>query len=101
LDKLVVTQMEIDGRVLAPPSLKNAVLHIDDSGAWVVVMLPDFSSDISDRLRRNGYPESVNVRITTEAGAFDGMGAVVYEGPADEQILVHVVGRSNLEQACT
>jgi len=66
-----VAAIEVEGRMLAPPSMRSAAL-LRNEYQWALTIHSDWGSDLANSIRRNGVLRGVPVLLITPDGMFSG-----------------------------
>ena len=78
--------------------MQSAVLH-QNGDEWTLAIVLDWTSDLSDRIRRQGSIANAALQFTTDTGVYAGLGRVGFGReiePGVVSILVRGIGELRL-----
>ena len=81
-----IVAMEVDGRVLGPPSMISGTF-VGTEHNWALVLKSEWSSDLCDRIRREGVLRDSEIQVTTERATLSGRAWLEFEGEVQDGVV--------------
>jgi hypothetical protein len=82
--------MEVDGLLMGPPSMISGTF-VGTERTWALVLASEWSSDLCDRIRREGVLRDSEVQVTTERATLSGRAWLEFEGEVQDGVVRIVV----------